>query len=235
MANVNTYGSVVSNRGGIVPLLNTADTEGTKEELKTDSNFVGSEQTFGTFATQQHGRYIAAWAGVQTENDITYAYVQSAGKIKAALPLGGGNATNGGNPDLPAPLPYPKQIASGDSIQVMNNTAADREAGLSVACSNGEYHCFAVTPSGAGEHEFVSVLDGQGIGVTLQGRTVTHAFAVAGANDAELTSPVYFLDGSGVPNGSVGFTSSGGDSSATFEPCRVGVALNAKVVFRTDG
>ena len=234
MANVNCYGSTVSNRGGVVPLLNTDTTDATQDEIRTDSNFVGSVQVFGTFATQQHGTYVLAKAGLQAENDFTWAYVQSAGKIKAALPIGGGAGASGGNCGLPAPLPYPKQIASGDSIQAMVNAGTDREAAVSVACSNGEYHVFSVTPSGSGEQEFVSILDGQSLGLTLQGRVITHWFALAGANDSELTSPVYVLDGSGVPIGSVGFTAGAGDCAATFEPTRIPVALNSRLVFRTD-
>jgi len=234
MANVNCYGSTVSSRGNIVPLTNAATTEATQDEIRTDSAFVGSVQVYGTFATQQHGNYVCSKAGLQAENDFTWAYVQSAGKIKLALPIGGGAGTSGGNCGLPATLPYPKQISSGDSIQVMVNAASDREAAVSVACSNGEYHVFSVTVSGSGEQEFVSVLDGQSLGLTLQGRVITHWFAVAGANDAELTSPVYVLDGSGVPIGSVGFNAGAGDCAATFAQCRVPVALNSRMVFRTD-
>ena len=234
MANVNCYGSVISNRGGVVPLHNSATTEATLDEIRTDADFVGSAQVFGTFATQQHGNFVASVAGLQCENDFTYAYVQSAGKIKLALPIGGGAGTSGGNCGLPAPLPYAKQIASGDSVQVMVNAGTDREAAVSVACSNGEYHVFAVTVSGSGEQELTSVLDGQSLGLTLQGRTITHWFALPGANDTELESPVYVLDGSGVPIGSVGFTAGAGDCAATFKPCRIPVALNSRMVFRTD-
>jgi len=234
MANVNCYGSTISSRGGVVPLHNSATTEATQDEVRTDGDFVGSVQVFGTFATQQHGQYVLTSAGLQAENDFTWAYVQSAGKIKAALPIGGGAGTSGGNCGLPAPIPYPKTIASGDSIQVMVNSGTDREAAVSVACTNGEYHVFSVTPGGAGEHEFVSVLDGQSLGLTLQGRTISHWFAVAGANDTELESPVYVLDGSGVPIGSIGFNASAGDCPGTFTPTRVPVALNTRMVFRTD-
>jgi hypothetical protein len=234
MANVNCYGSVVSSRQSIVPLHNSATTEAALDEIRTDADFVGSAQVFGTFANQQYPGFVASRAGLQCENDFTYAYVQSAGKIKLALPIGGGAGTSGGNCGLPAPLPYPKQIASGDSVQVMVNAGTDREAAVSVACSNGEYHVFAVTVSGAGEQELTSVLDQQSLGLTLQGRTITHWFALAGANDTELESPVYVLDGSGVPIGSVGFTAGAGDCAATFAPCRIPVALNSRMVFRTD-
>ena len=234
MANVNCYGSGVSSRQSIVPLHNSATTEGTLDEIRTDADFVGSVQVFGTFATQQYPGFVASRAGLQSENDFIYAYVQSAGKIKLALPIGGGAGTSGGNCSLPAPLPYPKQIASGDSIQVLINAAATRTAAVSVACTNGEYHVFSVTVSGSGEQEFVSVLDGQSLGLTLQGRVISHIFATPGANDAELESPVYVLDGSGVPIGSVGFTASAGDCPMTFAPCRIPVALNSRMVFWTD-
>ena len=136
MANVNCYGTVISSVGGVVPLLNTATTEATEDEITTDSNFVGSSQVFGTFASQQFGRFVAVKAGLQVENDATYCFVRSAGKIKLALPIGGGAGTSGGNCGLPATLPYPKPIASGDQVIMMANAGTDRQAAVSVACSN---------------------------------------------------------------------------------------------------
>ena len=235
MANVNCYGTVISSRFGVVPLHNSATTEATQDEIFPDPDFVGSSQVFGTFATQQHGNFVAARAGLQCENDFIYAFCMSAGKIKLALPIGGGAGTSGGNCGLPAVLPYPKSIASGDSIQVLVNAGATRTAAVSVACTNGEYHIFSKTVSGAGEQELVSILDGSSsLGLTLQGRTISHWFALPGANDAEAESPVYVLDGSGVPIGSVGFTASAGDCAATYQSCRIPVALNSRMVFRTD-
>ena len=234
MANVNCYGQVVSNRGSIVPLHNSATTEAAQDEIRTDADFVGSAQVFGTFANQQYPGFVAVSAGLQAENDFTWAMIQSAGHIKLALPIGGGAGASGGNCGLPATLPYPKQIASGDTCEVMVNAGTDREAAVSVACSSGEYHIFSVTVSGSGEQELVSILDGQSLGLTLQGRVITHWFAMAGANDTELESPVYVLDGSGVPIGSVGFSAGAGDCAGTFSTCRVPVALNSRMVFRTD-
>ena len=41
MADVDGYGSLVGTRGRQIPLANTALTEGSLEEVQTDSNFVG--------------------------------------------------------------------------------------------------------------------------------------------------------------------------------------------------
>ena len=236
MANVQSYGQLISSRGVVIPILNTATTEATLDEVLTDSTWVGSAQTVGTYADQS-GSFVLARGGWLSETDAAYAFIRSAGNIKCVVPFGSGK--DGGAGPLPAPLPYPKQLKSGDQLMVMANAVSDREASLSVACTNGEYHVFAVTPTGASSgqgHEFVSVITGNGIGETLQGRVISHWMAYSGNNDAELTSSVMLLDGAGVPLGSIGFTCSGGCSSVNFRPSGgVPVMLNSKAVFTTDG
>ena len=130
-------------------------------------------------------------------------------------------------------LPYPKRLVSGDSVIVMANAVADREVGLSVACTNGDYHVFSKTPTGAGEHELVSVLTGQSIGETLQGRTVSHAFAMGGNNATNFSSPIYFLNGSGTPIATV-IPNDPAVDSGLYTQCVAQIALNTRVVFRTD-
>ena len=233
MANVQSYGQLISRSGAVIPVLNTATTEATLDAVPTDLNYVGSAQAVGTYGDQL-GRFVVTRGGWVCETDSTYNFIRSAGVIKAALPFGSGK--DGGPSPIPAPLPYPVELASGDQLMVMANAVGDREASLTVACSNGEYHVFAITPSGSGEHEFVSVLTGNGIGTTLQGRTCTHWMAWAGNNDAELTSSVMLLNGSGIPVGSLGFTASGGASACVYAPSGgVPIHLNSRAVFRTDG
>ena len=234
MANVNVYGGVKDRRGRVIPLHNSATTEATLDEVLTDSSLVGSQQSIGTYGDQL-GNYVCAQGGIAMETDSTYNFVRSAGIIKGVFPQG--SAKDGGCSPLPAPVPYPFRLASGDQLMVMVNAITDREASLAVACSNGEYHVFSVTPSGSSDfHEFVSVLTGNGIGETLQGRTVTHWYAYAGNNDAELTSQVNVVNGSGVPIGCVGFTNSGGSTACTFAPSGgVPIALNSRAGFSTDG
>jgi len=234
MANVNVFGGVKDRRGRIIPLHNAATTEATLDEVLTDSSLVGSQQSLGTYGDQL-GNYVCASGGITMETDSTYNFVRSAGIIKGAFPQG--SAKDGGCSPLPGRVPYPFRLASGDQLMVMVNAVTDREASLTVACSNGEYHVFSVTPSGSSDfHEFVSVLTGNGIGETLQGRVVTDWYAYAGNNDAELTSLVNVVNGSGVPIGTVGFTSSGGSTPCLFQPSGgVPIALNSRAGFSTDG
>lgn len=236
MANVQSYGQMIDARGRVIPTLNTATTEATEDEVLTAATWTGSAQNVGTYADQM-GQFILTRGSWIAETDATWNYVRSAGKVKCVLPYGSGK--DGGAQPLPGPLPYPKKLDSGDSLIVMCNSVSDREAALSVACTSGEYHVFSVTPSGASSgqgHELVSVVTGQSIGTVLQGRVISHWMAYSGNNDAELTSSVMLLDGSGVAVGSIGFTASGGATACTFAPSGgVPVHLNSKAVFTTDG
>ncbi len=230
MADVDGYGSLVGTRGRQIPLANTALTEGSLEEVQTDSNFVGSAQTAGTYADQLQGGFGLSASGIVAETSIAYAYIRSAGTIKAALPFG---ASGLGGDRLPAPLPYPKRLVAGDQVMVMSNSSTDREVGLTIATSSGEYHCFSVTPSGSGEHELVSVLTGLTLGQTLQGRQCTHAFVSGGNNDTNFSSPIYIVNGSGIPVGSI-LPTDVRTNSCTYTRMVCPIDLNSRAVFRTD-
>jgi hypothetical protein len=229
MADVDAFGQLIMRGGAVVPLSNTALGEAAEEEIQTDVNFSGSAQSAGTFATQSLNSPIVVRAGIAATTDMTYAYIRSAGKIKAALPVSGLASGN-----MPAALPYPVQLVSGDSVIAMANATTDRQCSVSVACTNGEYHIFQVTPTGAAaENEFISVLTGQSIGETLQGRTVSHAFGMHGFGALTISSPAYFLNGSGVPIGSI-TTNDPAVDTGFFLQCRVPIALNTRLVISTD-
>jgi len=231
MADVDAFGQLVMKGGGICPLARTDILEDTEEEIQTDSNYVGSAQTAGTFVTQTLQSHTVMAAGISAENDMNYCVVKSAGKIKLALPVSGLN----GGAGLPAALPYPKTLVSGDQVMAMATAAASRDISLSVACSNGEYHVFTVTPSGAAAsgHELVSILTGLGVGATLQNRIVTHAFCMGGNNAANFSSPVYFVNGSGTPIASVTPNDPAVDTGK-YEPCFAPIALNTRALVSTD-
>jgi len=231
MADVDAFGQLVMRGGAICPLARTDLAEGSEEEIFSDQNYVGSQQTAGTFVTQTLTSNVVAAAGISAENDMSYCYIRSAGTIKCALPVSGLN----GGAGLPAPLPYPKQLVSGDQVMALSSATATRTVSLSVACSNGEYHVFTVTPSGADAsgHELVSILTGLGVGQTLQNRTVTHAFCMGGNNAANFSSPVYFVNGSGTPIASVTPNDPAVDTGK-YEPCFAQIALNTRALVSTD-
>ncbi len=230
MADVDSSGSLVGSRTQVIPLFNAAQTEGSSEALQTDSNFVGSVTSAGTYAAQLQGGFMMTRGGITAENEISVAWIRSAGRCKIGVPVG---STGLGGDNLPASVPYPKALVPGDEVMVTAQTAASRAVGLVVACTNGEYHPFEVTPSGSGEHELISTITSQSIGQVLQNRVVSHAYATGGNNNSNFTSPIYILDGSGIPIGAIQATDLS-SSSAVFSPLRAAITLNSRAVFRTD-
>ena len=76
MADVDGFGQLVMRGGGIVPLSNTALSEGGFEEIQTDANFVGSAQNAGTFATQSLKNPVVMRAGITATTDMCAAYIR---------------------------------------------------------------------------------------------------------------------------------------------------------------
>ena len=52
MADVDAYGQLVMGNGAVIPLYRADLAEASEEEIYTDSNFVGSAQNAGTYATE---------------------------------------------------------------------------------------------------------------------------------------------------------------------------------------
>ncbi len=229
MADVDAYGCLVGAQGQIVPLLNTAQSEGSTEATQTDSNFVGSVMTAGTYASQLAPRFTLRAGGVVAENEISNCYILSAGRIKASLAVGSSGV---GGDDLPYPLPYPVQLVPGDEVYTDAQTAASRVVGLAVACTNGEYHNFEATAA-TGEVELVSCLTGLSIGETLQNRIVSHAMACGGDNNDHFSSPIYILNGSGIPEGAI-LPTDLSSSSAVWTRMNCRIQLNSRAVVRCD-
>jgi len=238
MANVNSFGSLISNDGRIIPVFNAATTEATQDSVDTDATWTGSVQNVGTYADQM-GNFVLSKGVWRAESGGSWNYIRSAGVVKAVLPMS--NVASGGSGEVPAPLPYPKKLESGDSLEVMANATGIRTVSLAVACSNREYHVFYATPAGASSgqgHELVSVVTGQGIGTVLQDRVITHWYANTGSNTGTLTSDVMLLDGAGVAVATVSMNGVGmgkGDSCLFQRLIRpIQVKINSKAVFTTD-
>ena len=65
MADVDATGFLIGTDGFVIPLLNTAQTEGTEEEIQTDTSYTVAAQGAGQYATQS-GRSFVAAQGVMT-------------------------------------------------------------------------------------------------------------------------------------------------------------------------
>ena len=196
MANVQVTGSIRFSDGSSVPLLNAAMAEGTLTELQTDSGFTTVAQTLGSYAP---GKTVVA-GFVAAANNASYAYILRQGVILASISVAAAGAVNQGQ------MPMKNvRLMPGDSIQVMAVTAADREISVYTNCSDGTQAIFAVTPSGAATNTCVSVITGNGLGETLQGKTITQVSVngPSAANVAKISSAggVVFLDAQGSPIG----------------------------------
>ncbi|HIA01910.1 MAG TPA: hypothetical protein EYN66_08365 [Myxococcales bacterium] len=228
MADVDASGVLVSTRFHVIPLLNTAQTEGSLEEIKSDVNYTGAATSAGEYGTT-FGPYQIASAKISAENQMSYAFVRSGGAIKAALPIS--KTCIGGGP---YPLPKPVWLAAGDQVVAVANTSTDREVALSVCCASGRYACFSVTPTGAAQNELIHVISGQSLGQTLTGETIIAAFVSSeGSPEVISGSGVFILDGSDRVVGSVAATDTT-TAAAHFQPNRIPVLLNTRAVVQTD-
>lgn len=231
MADVDCSGFITSPRSAPVAVLNTAQTEGSEEEVLVDSNVYGAADGLGTFVSQVGGgSWVCNGGIVQSENQTTFAYIRSQGLIKICI-QGGSTARSTLGSTV---APYPKQLLAGDQLIVMANTATDRECALVVATNRGDYHIFATTPSGAADNQLRSILTTNTIGATLQGQTVTHAFFVSeGGEEIISAGGCYILDGSGTPVGCVPATNSN-KSTPPWRTMAVPITLNTTAVVKTD-
>jgi hypothetical protein len=228
MADVDSTGVLVSTRFHVIPLANTAQTEGSLEEIKSDANWTGTSQSAGEYGPT-FGPYVVAAAKISAENQVSYAFIRSGGAIKAALPVS--KTCRGGGP---YPLPKPVNLAAGDQVVMVANTSSDREVSLSVCCASGRYAIFTVTPSGAAQNELIHCISGQSLGQTLQGETIISAFVSSeGSEEVISGAGVYVVDGSDRVVGSVAATDTIHEA-AVFQSTRIPVLLNSRAICQTD-
>jgi hypothetical protein len=220
MANVQVTGSIRFSDGSTAPLLNASMAEGTLSELQTDSGFTTVAQTLGSYAP---GKTVVAGL-VSADNNASYAYILRQGVILATIPVAATGSVSKGE------LPMKRvTLMPGDSIQVMAVTAADREISVYAHCSDGTQQIFAVTPSGAATNTLTSVITGNGLGETLQGKTINELM-VNGPSIAEMAKissagGVVFLNAQGSPIGAAQATSVANVQSMPF-PFNTQVQLN---------
>jgi len=193
MANVTVKAQLMLSTGELVSLSSTL-AEGTASELKTSTTYSTSATSIGQFA---NGKSIVSLVQPPTApNGIAYAYLERRGAIICVLPVG-----IDGVQSEPCPMPAIVQLQAGDTIQVMANTAADREFGYSVITNRGVHAIFAGTPTGAGDTDLTHILSGQSIGQSLTGQTVMRHWATSVDGSKLSTGGVVCLNDRGLPVG----------------------------------
>ena len=226
MANTVVTGTLFCSDGTEIPLLNATMAEGTESNLltSTQSNFTVSAAAVGTAYAGKSGVASSPIMGDGDGNTTaSYAYILRAGQIINILPVGlAGIVTNS-----KIGLCSVTRLIAGDQVRVMMNSSTDRECALSVYTNRGRYHIFTVTPSGGATNELVSILTGQGIGNTLQGETLTKAYATS--VDRIKLAPsgcgVYVVDDKNNIVGSVACVATS-TQQVTINPCNIPINLN---------
>lgn len=222
MASVACSGTLFCADGTIIPVYKSDLTEGTEEEVKTYDNYSVTAMSVGTYA---QGKTVIASSPIMCLNGAAYAYLLRQGKIIQIYPVG---VNSSGNVASLASIPTCNAVTlmAGDKLQVMANSATDREAALSVYTNQGVSHIFTVTPSGATTNNMVSILTGNNIGDTLQGQVVTKAWLTS-------IDGTKIISGAGVMvaddrNTVVGAVSSTDPSLAQVlaSPCAIPIGLN---------
>ena len=197
MANVAVQASFMLSTGEVVDM-KTTRTEGTAGELLTSTNYSVTAVSIGTYG---EGKVITQiLQAPSAPNGIAWAYVNRRGAILCVLPV-----EVAGVASQPCPMPIQFVLQAGDTIQVMANTAADREFSYSVITNQGVHAIFSGTPGGAANTDLTHILSGQTLGSSLTNQTIISHWATSGtANVGKLDSGggVFVLNDRGLPIGS---------------------------------
>jgi len=194
MANVSVSASFQLNTGEVVDMVTTM-AEGTPTELLTSTTYSVSAVSIGTYG---EGKVITQILQPPTApNGIAWAYVNRRGSILCILPVGVAGVVS-----QPCPMAAGFALQAGDTIQVMANTAADREVALSLITNAGVHAIFSATPSGAGNNDLTHILSGQGLGASLTNQRIISHF-VTSVDDQKIASGggVFYLNDRGLPIG----------------------------------
>ena len=194
MANVSVQASFRLNTGEVVDMKTTM-AEGTATELKTSTDYSVSAVSIGTYG---EGKVITQiLQPPQAPNGIAWAYVNRRGAIICVLPV-----AVAGVESQPCVMPASFVLQAGDTIQVMANTAADREFALSVITNAGVHAIFSGTPGGAANTDLTHILSGQDLGSSLTNQSIISHFATSvDGSKIDSGGGVYYLNDRGLPMG----------------------------------
>jgi len=194
MANVSVSAAFQLSTGEIVDMQTTM-AEGTATELVTSTDYSVSAVSIGTYG---EGKVLTQILQPPTApNGIAWAYVNRRGSILCVLPVGVAGVVS-----QPCPMPFNFVLQAGDTIQVMANTAADREVAYNCITNTGVHAIFSATPSGSGNVALTHILSGQGLGASLTNQGIIAHWATS-ADGSKITSGggVLILNDRGLPIG----------------------------------
>jgi len=165
----NTVEGILQCSDGFQIALEADIAENTEASLTTNTTYSIVATQAGTFApgkTVTHGL-------IQSDNNISYAYILSEGLIAAIIPCSVKGVSTGAVPRLCKPY----TLKSGDTVRVLTLTAAARNSAVGVYTNSGTERIFICTPSGAATNTYVDSQTGNGLGDTLQGQSILRASA----------------------------------------------------------
>jgi len=174
MADVLASGVIYFSDGTTVPVQNTAQTEGSKEEILTDAEITTTAQSIGDYGPRK--TVVAGYVCVK--NAAGYCYIERQGVPISFLNIG--NAGVAGGSYFPASARVTLQ--PGDKLYAYAQTAADRTASLLTQTNQGSHRVFQGTPSGSGSTALLDTITSNTIGDTLGGTSeiITKALLVSG-------------------------------------------------------
>jgi len=161
MADVLASGVIYFSDGTTVPMQNTAQTEGSKEEILTDSEITTVAQSIGDYGPKK--TIVAGYICVA--NASAYCYVERQGVPISFINVG--KAGMAGGSYFPATARV--LLQPGDKLYVYAQTAADRTASLLTQTNQGSHRVFQGTPSGSGSTALLDTITSNTIGDTLGG------------------------------------------------------------------
>jgi len=174
MADVLASGAIYFRDGSVVPIQNTAQTEGSKEEILTDAEVTTTAQSIGDYAPRQTvvGGYVCV------ANASAYCYIERQGIPIAFIAIG----KVGGSLASSYPTTTAVMLQPGDKIYAYAQTSADRTASLVTVTNAGSHRVFQGTPSGSGSTNLLDTITSNTIGDTLGGKeeTIIQSYFVSG-------------------------------------------------------
>ena len=200
--------------------------EGTEASLTTNTTFRTVATQAGTFApgkTITHGL-------IQADNGIAYAYVLSEGLIACVIPVSVKGVTSGSIPRLCKPY----TLKSGDTVRVMNSTAASRLSAVAVYTNTGTERIFTVTPSGAGTNTYTDLQTGNGLGDTLQGQSILKAYGTSVDGSKIESLGAFAIDAKNNVVGAIPLTNPANAQAVSEGSMPIPVALNFSLSMKTN-